>query len=155
MQFFPSSFQNPLIWPYCSELYSLYALKNSYCSQFLKNYELLRKSFKKSKRNSLDFEYLYDEFHSKNFPNEILEFQSETDDEKRAKIAYVLIGLLSIYEVDKNLSHFLFVNFHFLCYFCLKWHRKKKIGKNLEAFLEFMLKKIVLFQYWIWLLRKI
>lgn len=94
-------------------IFYLYCLKDSYSLQFLKNYDLIRKIFIHEEKKTLDFEYLYDLYNSWPFSKNIKEINVQDDQKENSKLVYVLLGLLSVFEVDRNLSHFYFVNIYF------------------------------------------
>lgn len=93
---FPSSFSK------------FFEFKREYMTQYSKNHNLLKTNYKTHAQASLDFESFTNVCHSIFFlePNIFRDFCESSD-----KFIYLIVGLLSIYEIDKNISHFEFVLF--------------------------------------------
>lgn len=95
---------------------------NLYYTQFSKNHDLLRVAFKQQIIEILDFEHLKQAY-SLYFLNrgaKNCEHDSSSDFDENDEIIYVLLCFLSIYEIDKNRSHFEFVHL-FTCSFIFKY----------------------------------
>lgn len=74
--------------------------------QYEKNYSLLKKKFQRMIVASLDFEYIQNIYFSMVSDSNIAANIVSLEFEEKSQI---LLGILSIYEVAQNLSHFEFV----------------------------------------------
>lgn len=119
MNFFTQILSFP---PYFSEFFEF---KEDYISQYSKNYNLLKNVFKIQTKSTLEFQSLANTCQRMFFQAKLILKDSGVEN---GQFFYLLVSLLSIYEVDKNLAHFDFVFFLFSLFLIL--NRKTKIGKN-------------------------
>lgn len=102
-----SFFIQTLLFP--TNFLQFFEFKEEYAMQYSKNYNILKKVLRNQTKNSLEFDHFMNACHSLFYceANTFIDLFNVEDPSS----LYVLVSLLSIYEVDKNLSHFDFVYF--------------------------------------------
>lgn len=101
MNFFTQILSFP---PFFSEFFEF---KEDYISQYSKNYNLLKNVFRIQTKSTLEFQSLANTCQKMFFQGSSM----LKDPGVNGHFFYLLVSLLSIYEVDKNLAHFDFVFF--------------------------------------------
>lgn len=98
----------------------LFVYKDLYSSQFLRNHQLLRTEFQYKVVASFDLDLIKRTSTALNHPNawqnNLLTLEDKHDSANAEKLSFIYLALclLSIYEIDKNQSHFYFVSLFFL-----------------------------------------
>lgn len=88
--------------------------------QYEKNYNLLRKNDQRSLPSSLDYEYIQNIYFYMVTNQEFAQRVISSKDEEKNTMVYILLSLLSMFEVEHNITHFDFV-IKYNCFFDLSF----------------------------------